>query len=301
MILKILYVIGNGFDLWHNLPTSYEHFYESASEFLDEISTYYYLAQNESVLWSNFEEDLGRFDWDSFYDAYNDIDISDDNFKPSMAYGLEDELTQEASNIIEGIQDAFLEWIETIDSQGCERKFVFENDSKILSFNYTTTIQNVYQIGDEKIFHIHGRIGSDRLVIGHGDSIHFEPELDEEGNSNRHMFSDAEGAAKSPLYHFKKPVEEIMDTNRYYFDSLGNIEMVVILGHSLNSIDIPYFEKIHKIASAAHWVVSYHTDSDLENHKIKLSEIGIDKSKITMSKTELVCSEIRNRMNFSYV
>ncbi|MFC3115553.1 bacteriophage abortive infection AbiH family protein [Cellvibrio fontiphilus] len=297
--MKILYVIGNGFDLWHNLPTSYGHFYESASEFLDEISTYYQSANNESALWSNFEEDLGRFDCDSFYDAYNDIDISDDNFKPSMAYGLEDELTQEANNIIDGIQDTFLEWIESIDSQGCERKCVFENDGKILSFNYTATIQNVYQIDNEKIFHIHGRAGNDQLIIGHGDFIHFEPELDEEGNSNRHMFSDAEGAAKSPLHHFKKPVEEIIDANKSYFDSLRNIEMVVILGHSLNSIDIPYFGKINKMASAAHWVVSYHTDSDLENHKIKLSEIGIDESKITMLKIDLVCSEVRSRMNFS--
>lgn len=296
--MKILYVIGNGFDLWHNLPTSYWHFYGSASEFLDDISIYY-SAKDESALWSNFEEDLGRFDSDSFYDTYNDIDISDDNFKPSMAYGLEDELTQEANNIIEGIQHAFLEWIESIDSQGCERKFVFESDGKILSFNYTETIQNVYQIDNEKIFHIHGRIGGDRLIIGHGDSIHFEPELDEEGNSNRHMFSDAEGAAKSPLYHFKKPVEDIIEANRYYFDSLGNIEMVVVLGHSLNSIDLPYFEKINKIASAAHWVVSYHTDSDLENHKIKLSEIGIDESNLTMLKTDLVCNEVRSRMNFS--
>lgn len=299
MKLKILYVIGNGFDLWHNLPTSYGHFYRRASEFLDEISTYFYSAESESLLWSNFEEDLGRFDWDSFYDAYNDIDILDDNFKPSMAFGLEDELTQEANNIIEGIQYAFLEWIESIDLQGCEGKFLFEDYGNILSFNYTTTIQNVYQIDNEKIFHIHGKIGSDRLIIGHGDSIHFEPELDEEGNSNRHMFSDAEGAAKSPLYHFKKPVEEIIDANKYYFDSLKDIEMVVILGHSLNSIDIPYFEKINKIASSAHWVVSYHTDSDFENHKIKLSEIGIDESKITMSKTDLVCSEVRSRIHFS--
>lgn len=296
--MKILYVIGNGFDLWHNLPTSYRDFYESASEFLDNISTHYDSPQDGNVLWSNFEEDLGRFNGNYFYSAHNNIDISDDNFKPSMIFGLEDELVQEADNIIDGIQDSFLEWIETIDSQNCKRKFAFENDSKILSFNYTTTIQDVYQVDDENIFHIHGRIGSEKLIIGHGNPIHSEPELDEEGNSNRTMFSDAEGAANSPLHYFKKPVDEIIFTNRYYFDSLECIEMVVVIGHSLNNIDIPYFEKIHKIAPTAHWLASYHTDLEFETHKIKLSEIGIDDSKITVSKKELICTEIRNLMNF---
>jgi hypothetical protein len=39
--MTTLYIIGNGFDLWHGLPTGYGDFYEHAKEALDEMEAYY--------------------------------------------------------------------------------------------------------------------------------------------------------------------------------------------------------------------------------------------------------------------
>jgi len=94
--MKKLYIIGNGFDLWHGLPTGYDHFYKFAKQLLDEIENYYSFEMTHAGPWSDFETSLGLFEWDYFYDAHNHIDVTSESFKPSEVYGLEDDLTEQA-------------------------------------------------------------------------------------------------------------------------------------------------------------------------------------------------------------
>ena len=61
-----LYVIGNGFDLWHDVPTRYSQFYEFAKETLDEIEDYYSCGMMQSAPWHDFESSLGTFNWREF-------------------------------------------------------------------------------------------------------------------------------------------------------------------------------------------------------------------------------------------
>ena len=59
-----LVIVGNGFDLWHGLPTSYADFKiflennGNHKNFLEDISKYI----DESALWSDFEHALGEID-----------------------------------------------------------------------------------------------------------------------------------------------------------------------------------------------------------------------------------------------
>ncbi len=272
--MRILYITGNGFDLWHKFPTSYKDFHKYASDYLNGFSQYFSSNPDSSPLWSNFEEDLGRFDWQSLYDEHNEIDVADDNFRPSMVYGLEDALAEATEQITGGLQSLFQEWIESIPTEGSKNRFYFEGGNKILSFNYTSTLHDIYKFQSDNVFHIHGKIGGE-LIIGHGEAINEQDELDENGESNRHMFTDAEHVAKSPLHRFKKPVQEIMENNENYFKSLNDIEAVVILGHSLNDIDMPYFEKIFQSTESANWVVSYYEAEEKDAHLSKLLKIGV--------------------------
>ena len=58
---------------------------------------------------------------------------------------------------------------------------------------------------------------------------------------------------------------EIIDVNRDYFSRLDTIEHVVILGHSLSSIDMLYFREIrNKISPKSHWYISKHSPQDGE-------------------------------------
>jgi len=98
-IMNILYIIGNGFDLWHSLPTKYSDFYKFSTQELDDLEQFLSHISCED-LWNNFEFVLGKYDWSAFYEFYNHIDVTDDSFKPSMAFGLEDELSQETDNLV---------------------------------------------------------------------------------------------------------------------------------------------------------------------------------------------------------
>ena len=289
--MEILYIIGNGFDLWHGLPTKYADFYEYSREHLDELEQHFSNVPFHETLWNNFEQSLGKYDWSLFYDDYNHIDVLDDSFKPSMVYGLEDELSQESESLVEHIQSLFQEWIESISIENTKRQFYFITPNRFISFNYTPLLQNVYGIEDKYIFHIHGCSQNfDNLIFGHGEEIYEEPELDENGESNRTMFTDAEGAAKYPLYAFQKPVNETIQKNISRFEALSNVEVVIVIGHSLNDIDLPYFKVISKFSNSCEWIVSCHDEQEGQNHLLQLSKCGIDFRKITTCKIE----EIQN-------
>jgi len=58
--MNTLYVIGNGFDLWHGLPTSYRQFYEFAKDTLDELEEHYLFDPNDDVPWYDFENALNN-------------------------------------------------------------------------------------------------------------------------------------------------------------------------------------------------------------------------------------------------
>lgn len=281
--MSTLNIIGNGFDLWHGLPTSYNLFYAFAKDTLDELESFYLIDTIQSGPWSDFENSLGKFDWKLFYEAHDHTDITAENFRPSEAFGLEDDLTEQADALVETIKERFHEWIEEIDVSLASKKTSFSGTDSFLSFNYTTTLQLIYGIDDANIVHIHGRSDAyDDLIFGHGETREEEPELDENGDSNRTMFSDAESAAKYPFYALQKPVSEIIDKNRDFFHSLGSISTISVIGHSLNDFDLPYFEEVAKNTKNAKWTVYCYRPEDKKHHIQQLLKCGVDCGDVTV-------------------
>ncbi|MFC7367158.1 AbiH family protein [Vreelandella zhaodongensis] len=282
-----LWVIGNGFDLRHQLPTRYSDFYQFAKTMLDELKSYYAIELEEGGPWCNFENSLGNFIWNDFYDAHNHIDIAADDFRPSFVYGLEDELNEQADEIVEGIKDSFREWVEGINVSGAVSQLAVPEDALFTSFNYTSTLEVVYGIAADRVLHLHGRAELfDDLIFGHGDTIEEEPELDENGDSNRTMFSDAEGAAKYPFYALKKPVSEVLEKNKIFFDSLEHITEITVVGHSLNRVDLPYFQKLAVSALNAHWKVCCFGEEEKIHHVERLVECGVPRDRIRICSYE---------------
>jgi len=109
-----LYIIGNGFDKYHKLPTGYDDFHKFIINNYTDIENifqeYFQLGANEDGLWSNFGSDLGTFRWKSFFDEKNNIDIQDEIFKPSFTYGLEADLKHETDKLVDEIRKAFENW-----------------------------------------------------------------------------------------------------------------------------------------------------------------------------------------------
>jgi Bacteriophage abortive infection AbiH len=276
-----LFIVGNGFDLWHGLPTTYASFYASSGAMLDEFEQFYSFDLSQERPWCDFENSLAYFDWNLFYDAHNHIDVASESFKPSQAFGLEDELVEQSYSHVEEIRQSLREWIEGIDISKAEKKLTFPSDSSFITFNYTSTLQSIYGVPDEKIFHVHGRADNfDQLIFGHGGTREEEPELDENGDSNRTMFSDAEAAAKSPFYALQKPVNDVLKKNHDVFYRAQDFSEMVIIGHSLNNIDLPYFKKLAECAPNAQWLICCFSDEDKVHHVEQLVNCGIQNASI---------------------
>lgn len=280
-----LYIIGNGFDLHHNLPTTYSDFHnfviENHSDLQNKLEEYFEFSSNDNYFWKDFENDLGTFNWKSFYNTINQVDVLDENFRPSSIYALEDELEQETETLITEIREAFEDWLTDLDLDSTVRMMSLEEDSIYLNFNYTLTLEEVYQIPIKNITHIHGDVENDLgfLIFGHNQESEISPEFDEDGESTRTSFSDSEGRAQYPFFAFQKPVEEIIKQHHKFFNSLKNVDEVIVLGHSLNSVDMPYIELIKsKISSETRWKVSFFNEDKKEYHLRNLEKIGIKQS-----------------------
>ncbi|WP_050570806.1 bacteriophage abortive infection AbiH family protein [Dickeya zeae] len=282
--MTMLYIIGNGFDLWHGLKTSYAQFNDFAKEELNKFSGFYSFdlnALNNDALWNDFENTLGTFDWREFYAVNNNIDVDAESFRPSFVYGLEDDLTEQAEQHVASIRECFEDWIESIDISIAKKKLYFSGSAQFITFNYTSTLEYIYGINDQKILHIHGRAKKfDELVFGHGETIKEEPELDENGDSNRTPFSNAEDAAKYPFYALQKPISSVLERHREFFDSLRDTQRIIVIGHSLNKIDLPYVKALVKTSSKAMWTVCLHDPKDESDHIQALVECGVSHEQI---------------------
>ena len=74
---------------------------------------------------------------------------------------------------IELLRSAFRDWVNSIDINNCSRieDYKFTEDNFYLTFNYTETLERIYDIPSTQICHIHGSrlVKGDDYVFGHNN------------------------------------------------------------------------------------------------------------------------------------
>lgn len=279
--MKKLYILGNGFDLYHNLPTKYSDFNEYVDKNNEELSLFFEenfnFQLNEEGLWKDFEEGLGTFDSYCFLSRYNFIDISSDDFRPKELYGLEDELEEVSSEKIDQICNAFYDWLNQIDfSKKSVHILDIDKNATFINFNYTDTLIRYYSVEKKNVLHIHSSINSNEdLIFGHG--IQLEEEYDKDGIPlNAGPFYESEIRSQAIMSFFYKDTGAIIKKHNKFFDKLYGIDEILILGLSLSNIDMPYIDFLHKKFKNAKWIVSYYSPFEKEFILNQLMNIGID-------------------------
>lgn len=271
-----LYIIGNGFDLHHGLKTRYSDFHQYVSEnnpdLENDFEEYFEFEVDDKYLWKNFERDLAHFNYQAFFDTYNHIDILSETFRPSESYGLEDEIIQETEDFVDRIKLEFQNWLLAIDYSKIHKTvsdtmLSIDENAKFLNFNYTDTLEEIYGIEHDRIVYIHNNANAQfgELIFGHGqeaEDVVAEDELDENGDSNRTLFTDSLNASRSPFFALQKDTVSVIRDNQQFFDQLSTIKEVIVLGHSFGSVDWPYFKAIQRNISDAVWKISHHSDDD---------------------------------------
>lgn len=254
-----LYIIGNGFDLKHELPTSYYDFalyckaYENK---LYEDINYLFPKISKESLWSNFEDGLGYPNENNMKSEYYlpySKDVRNDGF-----LDFKNQLNL-----------AFKEWIILLRTYvpKLTKRFVFDEDSIFISFNYTDVLESLYKV--HNILHIHGFAKDDEkdyyagYIYGHN---RITPSPTEDIYSWDYQSKDF-------IESLKKDYQK--DKLDEFVKSYSNITEIIVLGHSLNPIDDEYFLELADLLPNACWHVDYFDCNDYSKKIANVCRIGI--------------------------
>ncbi|WP_426234796.1 bacteriophage abortive infection AbiH family protein [Pseudomonas sp. TWP3-2] len=290
MTSQTLYIIGNGFDLHHGLPTQYWRFKEYLEKTDREVYDWVdnYIAIDED--WAELELSLADLDIANIVSDLEQflVSYSDENWRDSGHHDFQFEVENVATGLSGTLQQHFADWIRSIAIP--ERNQIpglltsLEREAAYLTFNYTNTLTKLYDIASENILHIHGE-GEDEsseLVLGHAWSAQVRPSLqrglDEDADTR---FMEAMGILDDYFEKTFKPSAKIIERNAQYFSSLKSVTQVVVLGHSLSKVDEAYFVAlVEALQASPKWMVAVRSHDEDVNKAACLAGFGVPSDSI---------------------
>lgn len=282
-----LFIIGNGFDLHHNIASRYSDFasfLESRDRETFDIATEYMVPERD--LWSCLEERLAEVDVDQIEEYASNFLVSygADDWSDAYHHDYEYEIEQICAAISNKLRSHFADWVRqiVIPPRAVSPVRCIDPQSLFLNFNYTSTLQEIYGVSDSRILQIHGsaRDQTSEIILGHGWNRQTSELL------SRHADQDTDVRVVGGfqlidelLANTFKPTQEILARNKGFFEGLSSVTKVNVLGHSLAQVDQPYFRAVlDNVNINAQWTVSFHSD-DAETWAAAKS-IGIPASKM---------------------
>lgn len=295
--MRKLYIIGNGFDLNFNLPTKTCNFIEELKKIrFDTYNSAWDVYLNYGVDWSCFEETLANIDLEQIEEeviSYPDY-LSDHEYdRDAVIWNVNKHIDE----LVRAREVAFRNMISKAENKigeiGCVSCADFFDDDEIISFNYTSTIESLFNY-KKSVFHIHGFFEDDeQLIFGFGKEsdgyYKYRSKLNSEKNAELQKeiqkikasklieqtekdkmidevqscydqewtdpYVDREYEAIISFYEANKKDFQY-DRLRDYLSKLSEIDEVVVLGHSMADVDKMYFEEIEEVIHPTKWVIS---------------------------------------------
>jgi hypothetical protein len=281
-----LYIIGNGFDIFHDIQSRYSDFEKYVKN--NDLQLYEALVEhfNSEDLWSEFEEALAQIDIDKIIEnAENYLhSYGDDDWSDSYNHSYQNEINYAVELVTISLKKYFLNWILSLKIS-TKKKIHLPTSAIYLTFNYTDTLEKVYDISSSNIEYIHNKAANENsdLILGHSREPSNENSIDKGINSYDEDVRISEGNQILDKYFEKtfKKTEEIIKNKTTFFNNLSEIKEVFVLGHSISTVDIKYYKIILKsISNSAIWNVSYLNHISKEKSNESLLSIGVRQEKI---------------------
>ncbi|MGE7849305.1 bacteriophage abortive infection AbiH family protein [Bacillus cereus] len=263
-----LFILGNGFDIAHKLPTKYQDFHQYLLEtyprprytdslatcnikskttpdgrkIVDEIEAAYFMREMISEVegdnWSNVEASLGYL---ALGDYVNGLLA---HYEPDDIKGAEkyEEVSDSLELVMWEFKNILHNWISSIEIPLGRlisefKQLIDKENDLFLSFNYTRVLEEIYKVVD--VYHIHGSLYSSQFAdieFGHGNfRVDFVSAYDrpEDGLAEIHNI-------------LLKDTERIIEDSQPFFDKLSTIKEIYSFGFSFSEVDLPYIEEICK-------------------------------------------------------
>lgn len=283
-----LYIIGNGFDLWHGIKSSYWSFREYVkhrdSDVFREVEEY--LTTEED--WSDLEASLANLDIDVIADNLGHFmpSYGADNWSDSGHHDFQYEVGQLVERLSSRLRYLFGQWIRSlaIPTAASAPRLLppFDRNAVFLNFNYTSTLSTVYGVPPQRILFIHGCAAQpdEALVLGHAWSPDDRPSLNDHPDVEEMDTRQYEANAIVDEYFSEtfKHSTEIIAQNEDFFSSLDDVEDVWVLGHSLAEVDGPYFKALlaQNGIARSRWHVACREEDDWNERLGQLVGLGVE-------------------------
>lgn len=300
---QTLFIIGNGFDMFHGIPSGYSDFKEyvkNTNKKLFEALEYYFDADS---LWSDFEGTLAHLDTEKIVDDASQflVDYGAENWSDEYHHDYQYEVQQAIDVVTIQLQEQFTRWILGLKIP-YKKEIILSESAQYINFNYTKTLEQVYRIPYNNILYIHNKaINMESvLILGHSRTPDVQPEaplriIDDNDYNENGYYEDmddvrvTEGDKILDQYFVDtyKNTESIIKENLPFFDNLNNIDKVFVLGHSMSEVDMKYFHEIKEsVSNNAEWLVSYRKEYQIDERREVLSNLGIDNNLMRFIKLE---------------
>ena len=297
---KNLFVIGNGFDIAHNIESQYSKFrdfvfklsnldeldrnkiiedeieaFEIPSSVLNhdgeeiyktsELAAFYHSIintisfKNDDPDWNEFEKSLGELNLLSF--ASNDFVDKHGNIEPLRIASSVEEIVHNLKSVYQiATFKLFSEWIRSLDTSHIvtTKKTIQKHirDSYFLTFNYTHVLEDVYNVENYQVCHIHGSINENKFIVGHGKDENLESYAPNPLSVDDYIIEI--------VNEVKKDTSKQYFENKTFFENLKDIENIYFIGFNLsdeNSVDSWYFKELFKeLKDFNVYFDSYHQD-----------------------------------------
>ena len=280
--MKQLFIIGNGFDIHHNIPSKYANYREwledNDSELIENLRNFYDVDDKE--WWNQFELELGHPDMSEYIDNIafeNEPDYGSDDFRDRDYHAGEFQAESDIGKLVADIKNTFTDWVGSLPAPNSGKKINLDKDDAFfISFNYTDTLQTLYNVKPKNIFFIHGNVGfGTELILGHNrpyDEI--DADLTPEIPTPPDDLSDEELA---------EWYDEMADAGEDYIhqsvrgEVLKDVETIHIYGLSFSPVDVPYLDEIVSEVNTptTKWEVSFYSDEDKDKAESYFYQKGI--------------------------
>ena len=266
-----MFIIGNGFDLAHALPTRFDPDFKEFAEAYEQWDFWGRYQTEQENIWSDFENLLAHPDINTLEEIFNGYApnyLSDrESDRDAIIYQVElngrlnDALTAFANNAEQVMKERVnkISYLENIiDSEAC-----------YLNFNYTHTLKHVYGISAKQVLHIHGEVGMNNLALGYPEgSFKPEPYLYDVRQKGRGPYAEMdpkEYIEKIDDYYTRTAYTNLLDKCKSFSKEIridllaeflnerqSEIEEFIVYGHSCG-IDFDYFHYLICRYSKAMW------------------------------------------------
>ena len=272
--VKNLFLIGNGFDRWQNLSSSYDDFRKYYQAHIDDVMRAMSINRIEITNEKGEEVELTPVDLifgnpfdprelqpEFFWQLEDSMNKIDDQLLNEY-FGRDKKALKRLSKTVSQakriLQKLFSDWIVSLDVKPASVfSHQFEEDSVFINFNYTDTLEKRFGIDPNNIFHIHGEAKYPAtIVVGHASHPEqpFEELLEQK-------FIHLEDGGRSPrleglyyvervLYETDKQIQDNLNELFLFFAEhdihMEDIENIYVLGMSISDPDLGYIDCLYQ-------------------------------------------------------